>query len=230
MTSKLSILTIIPARGGSKGVPLKNLQEIAGQSLLGITIQAAQASRYDLEIVVSSDHPRILAEAKKYQAKTIKRPKDLATDTTSSEKVVVHVLSEMEADHNFDLILLLQPTSPFRTGHQIDQAIRMMNNNPQADSLVSVTFDHKTPYLIKSLKKNGYLTDFFPHKKPSYLRQERPETYTINGAIYLIRKEYFQKTHSFYSPKMLPLIMDQKSSLDIDEPIDLEIARFFAKK
>ena len=229
MTKK--ILSIIPARGGSKGLPRKNILELSGKPLIAWTIEESIKSRYINKTVVSSEDEEILEVSKKYGAETIKRPYEIATDTATSESVIIHTLEYLNSlGEVFDIVILLQPTSPLRNKKHIDEAIDIMLND-DVDTVISVMrIDNK---ILKSftMTKEGYLDTISSNKYPFMRRQDLPNTYTSNGAIYISKVEYILKNKIFFSKKTIGYEMNTLDSIDIDNVNDMEkAARLLSKR
>jgi N-acylneuraminate cytidylyltransferase len=223
MTNKRKVVAIIPARGGSKGIPLKNLVPLAGKPLIQWTIEAARNSRFIDEIYVSSDSQTILECAAQSGARIILRPDELARDETLTVPVLQHTLAVLEEQgHVFDDMILLQPTSPLRTSEHIDVAFQCFYT-ADASSLISVVEPDHSP--LKSFTvENGFLNGIVNNQYPFSRRQDLPKTYLANGAIYIIHVEAFKKTGSLMTERCIPFIMDASSSIDIDGNADLAIA------
>ena len=220
MNSQYKILAIIPARKGSKGIPSKNTKLIFNKPLISWTIEAAQKSKYINEIVVSTDCHRVKEIAESYNINVPKlRPDNLSTDTASSDDVIKHELIDRK---NFDIVCMLQPTSPLRDFKDIDCAFEEFFKL-DANALVSVCKDEHSPYW--SFEINGsYLKTLFPYKKINKRRQDLTETYRLNGAIYIARIDFYKKKSSFLSNKTIPYIMPYIKSIDIDTHEDFDIA------
>ena len=220
MTKK--VLAIIPARGGSKGLPRKNILDVAGKPLIGWTIEASFNSDCITATVVSSDDDEILSVSQKFGAEIIKRPCELASDTATSESVILHVLQYLEKEgKKFDYLVLLQPTSPLRNNHDIDNAFKILFDS-NATALISVsTTDNK---ILKAFKKNknGYIEGISNNEYPFMRRQDLPKTYMPNGAIYIIKTTEFLKYKKLFTPKTVSYNMDKINSLDVDTKEDLE--------
>ena len=220
MTKK--ILSIIPARGGSQGLPRKNILHFSGKPLISWTIEASLKSKYISKTIVSSDDEEILDIANHYGAETMRRPSDLATDEASSESVVSHAVSMLKSKkEEFDILILLQPTSPLRTNKHIDHGFEIMFES-DCDSVISVCeYDNK---VLKAFKENkyGFLEGVIDNKHPFLRRQDLPKVYLPNGAIYIINIDLFCKNSSFYTNKTVKLIMNDQDSLDIDTMNDLK--------
>jgi len=222
MTNK--VLAVIPARGGSKGIPRKNIIEFYGKPLIAWTIESSINSPYITKTIVSSDDYEILNIAKAYQADTIKRPDNLATDFTTSEPVVKHAIDKLRSKGlDFDYITLLQPTSPLRDVSDINNAFKLFYSS-DATALISVyKVENK---ILKAFKKNkiGYIEGISNNLYPFMRRQNLPTTYMSNGAIYIIKVNDFLKNNSFLTKKTVHYKMDKIKSIDIDTISDLKVA------
>lgn len=217
----LRFLAIIPARGGSKGIPHKNMYKLGDQPLIVYTLQAALQAKYISSVFVSSDDNMILDIAQSYGVNTLKRPKDLASDSALTEPVIEHVITNIpNFIQCYDYIVLLQPTSPLRTANHIDEAIDFLLQS-DASALISVKeVDNK---FLKSFIINGnkFLQPVSNPLYPFSRRQDLPLLYMPNGAIYIVKAEEFLQTKKLYTSKTLPYIMDSMSSLDIDTLDDI---------
>jgi len=225
MQSNLTFLAIVPARGGSKGLPGKNIADLAGKPLIAWSIEAGQKSKYINKVVVSSDSDEILEIAQDFGAQPLKRPDKLASDTAASEPVIAHALvSLLQAGERYDYIVLLQPTSPLRNFEDIDNAIETMLRQ-KADALISVYEPPHTPY--KAFKQNtqGYLEGLIDSETPFKRRQDLPKVYMPNGAIYIVNSEKFMKTGKLFTDKTIPYVMSIQRSADIDTLEDLQKIR-----
>ena len=224
----MKILSIIPARGGSKGVPRKNIIDLNGKPLIAWTIEASLKSRYITKTVVSSDDNEILEISKNYGANILIRPDDLATDTSSSQSVVEHVIKELEKlNEKYDYIILLQPTSPLRDEKDIDNAFEILFEK-KATALISVKeYDNK---ILKTFvdNKNGFIEGVRNNLYPFMRRQDLPKVYMSNGAIYIVKVDEFLKNNSFWTKKTVKFVMDEIKSMDIDTQNDLnQIRKYF---
>lgn len=223
------ILAIIPARGGSKGIKRKNMVPIEGKPLIEYTIIAAKDSKYITRVTVNSDDQEILAFAEKQGIETIVRPAELARDDTAMKEVLLYQLRMMKEKENYvpDILILLQPTSPLRTAKHIDEALEKMLSY-DCDALVSVEEEPHlhSPYSVMKKNEEGYLEFFLKEGQKFTSRQEKPKFYARNGAaIYAVYTETYLNTGSLYGTKCIPYEMLPEDSVDIDEPIDLYIAR-----
>ncbi|MFC3095062.1 acylneuraminate cytidylyltransferase family protein [Alteromonas sediminis] len=215
-----NIVSIIPARGGSKGLPRKNVQMLAGKKLIGWTIEASLGAKMVTRTVVSSDDIEILSYASEYDVECISRPSELATDTASSESVILHSIEHLELKHS-DTLVLLQPTSPLRNAAHIDAALQSFTTSI-CDSLISVkSMDNK---ILKGFYENGdgFIVPLSDPAFPFMARQQLPKTFMSNGAIYIVNVGNFVKTGSLMSQRTGYFLMDDAESADIDTQYDLE--------
>jgi CMP-N,N'-diacetyllegionaminic acid synthase len=219
---------LITARGGSKGIPGKNIKPLAGKPLIAYTIEAALRSRKLARTLFSTDDEGIAAVARKHGAEVpFIRPSDLAGDDSSHISVVEHALHWLEKHENVrpDYLMLLQPTCPFRTTADIDAACDLAEaRKPRA--VVSVTESHSHPYLAKSIAADGTLKNFMSHDLKYERRQDLPRAYSLNGAIYLNRRESLLEERVFVPPGTLPYVMPRERSMDIDSLWDWQVAEW----
>ena len=217
-----TVLAIVPARGGSKRLPRKNLLPLHGKPLIVWTIEAGLKSEYVDKLVVSSEDPEILDIAKHSHAETIERPAALARDDTSTFNVVEDILIRVGAD--FDILVLLQPTSPLRTQTHIDQAFSLMVKK-KADAIISVSSPDHSPLWANTLPNDDNMESFISDKLKHLRSQDLPQYFQINGAIYICRSKRLLEEKSFFlKQKIFAYRMSRRDSIDIDEPIDLELA------
>ena len=221
----LKVLGIIPARGGSKGIPHKNIKLLGGKPLIGHSIDAAKAARHLNRLVVSTEDEEIGSIARSYGAAVISRPLELARDDTPTLQVLQHIYAVMLADgYACDAVMTLQPTSPFRTSENIDESIEAMTRDRQADSLVScVQVPHIfSPASVMTLSGDGYLQPFATGPLITR-RQDKQILYARNGAaIYITRAE--RLADYVFGGRILPYFMKIESSVDIDTMEDWEQA------
>ena len=218
----MKIISIIPARGGSKGLPKKNILELAGKPLIAWTIESSLKSKYISKTIVSSDCDEILNISSKYGSEILKRPDELARDTTPTEPVVEHILQNIKDLGNYSYLVLLQPTSPLRDEKDIDEAISKLIQEKDATALISVKeIDNK---ILKAFKinNNGYLEGLSNNKYPFMRRQDLPKVFMPNGAIYIISINEFLKTKRLFSDNAISYLMNEEKSLDIDTIDDFE--------
>ena len=222
MKGKSNVLAIIPARGGSKGLPRKNLLEAGGLPLIAWTIAAAQNSEVIGRLILSSDDDEIMSTAKAFGCEVpFRRPVELSGDSASSIDVVLHALRELP---RFDYVVLLQPTSPLRTNVDIDAAFSLMMQKG-APSCVSVCEAQQTPYWMYRLDEHGVLFHLLPPPQGVVRRQDLPETYVLNGAIYIARCDWLLEHRSFIGEGTLAYKMPLERSIDIDTADDFELFR-----
>lgn len=219
-----TFLAIIPARSGSKGIIDKNIREINHKPLLAYTLEACKRSGIFDDIVVSTDSVTYAAIAEQFGASVpFLRPKELATDQASSNDVILHVINGLgQLGNVFDCFMLLQPTSPLRDEIHMRKSADLLLEN-DADSVVSICKSDSHSYLTVELTEEGRLKALFSDKK-QVRRQDIPQKYRINGAIYLALTSYFMKHKSFYEGKTLPYLMNAFDSIDIDDEFQLKIA------
>ncbi len=221
-------LVIIPVRGGSKGIPNKNIKKLNGKPLIEYTLEAALDIFEIGSICVSTDSLEIksLVEKKGVPVPFL-RPKKLATDTATTYDVLLHAVDFYEKKgHPINTVVLLQATSPFRTSKHIETALELYKSN--IDMLVSVKETKSNPYYVLFEEdKNGWLTK----SKPSNFtrRQDCPKVWEYNGAIYIINKDSLKKKSLLEFRRVKKYEMDEKSSLDLDTPIDWLLAESLMK-
>ncbi len=227
----MSILALIPARGGSKGVPKKNIRMLNGLPLIAYTILAAKKVERLSSVVVSTDSREIAGIALKFGGEVpFLRPACLASDTASSIDVVLHAIDWFEnRGIHYSHVVLLQPTSPLRDHTDIERSLDIYFNN-HCDSLVSVCEAKVHPYLCRSFDEKGRLCDFMPQVDRHVRRQDMPRAYQLNGAIYIAPVGLLKEKRSFYGETVLPYIMDTYKSLDIDTELDFKVAELIMKE
>lgn len=214
------LVAIITARGGSKGLPRKNVLDLAGKPLIAHTIDAAKDSKIFDKIIVTTDDQEIKDVSLRYGAEVIDRPCELATDTASSLDVIEHTLLELQKkDERFSHFVLLQPTSPLRNSIHIKEAWdkHMVEN---ANSLVSVVeVDHPPQKML--IEENGEIKPLTKWEDLTKPRQQLPKAYQPNGAIYIGDIEKFLSSKNIFEKPLSIFEMDRKSSVDIDSEEDL---------
>lgn len=222
---------IIPARGGSKGIPKKNVKLINGKPLIAHTIEQAIESKYINRVIVSTENEEISSVSRKYGAAVpFLRPKELAEDTTPGIEPIIHAVKWMQENEGFfpDYVVCLQCTSPFRKSLHIDAALDKLIKNG-GDSIVSVCESEITPYWMKVIKDDKLL-NFLEDNTVYARRQDAPEIYRLNGAIYAAKTEFLLKNKGWYDEKTLPYVMNAESSIDIDNILDFRFAEFLMKE
>lgn len=228
----MNTLFIIPARGGSKGLPGKNIKPLNDVPLIFYSIDVARKFTNDSNICISTDDTKIknLVEKGRNLKVPFVRPSELASDSAGTYEVLIHALDfyEMQMKKNYDAIVLLQPTSPFRTKKDVENALHLFNPS-QHDMVVSVVETKANPYFsLFEENDSGFLEQ---SKKSNYTRrQDCPKVYEYNGAVYVINVNSLKKMKINEFVRIQKSLMDKENSLDIDTPFDWEIAEYFAKK
>ena len=221
------ILAIIPVREGSKRLPEKNYRILNGKPLIEWTIFAAKNSKYIDEIVISSDDSKILEIARTNKVIDYKRNKELSSDMASSVDVIIDVIDNFE--NQFDLVVVLQPTSPLRQSGDIDSAIDLFYNK-NADSVVSVCESDHPVQWMNTLPKDLSMNDFLSEEVKSLRSQDLEKFYRPNGALYLIKPQILITKRSFYIDKnAYAFVMPRERSIDIDEKMDFIIGEILIK-
>jgi CMP-N,N'-diacetyllegionaminic acid synthase len=223
-TKKGKIFALIPARGGSKGLPGKNIKLLAGKPMIAYTIETAKKCRYLDRVIVSTDDEEIALISKKYGAEIAARPKNLATDKSKFIDAIFYHLKEFKKENLFpEVIILLQPTSPLRTLNDLNEAIELFLKN-EGESVASVS-EPEHPLQWSFQKKGKYLKPIFGWKYFKGInRQDVEKIYFPNGAIFISTPKALYINKSFYSKKTLPYVMPAERSVDIDNMVDFLIA------
>ena len=205
----MKVVSVIPARGGSKGIPLKNIVELGGKPLISYTIESSKQSNVD-ETWVSTDSSEIASVVSEYGVKVIERPEDISTDTSQSEEALLHAARDSE----FDVLVFIQPTSPLIKSEDINKGLEMMD---KYDSVFSVTKEHWIPRWTMDVKPFEWEIDNRP------MRQDKPETYIENGAFYITKRKNLLESKLRYSGKIGVVEMPLSRSFQIDTKEDLEL-------
>lgn len=227
----LSVLAVIPARAGSKRVPQKNKRLLLGKPLLFYTIEAAQNSGVIDEIVVSTDDEEIAEIAKKAGVSVpFLRPAELAQDGSKTIDVVIHLIEWYKEKQNkeWDVILLLQPTSPLRTAKHIQEAWRLFLEK-ETDAVVSVCQVEHHPWWSNTLSADGNMKNFLSEEIINKRSQELPLFYRLNGAIYFAKAAILKEYRSFFIEKSFAYVMKRECSIDIDSELDFLVAECLLK-
>lgn len=222
----MKILYIIPARGGSKGIPHKNIKLLNGKPLIYYTIDVARQLTTDDHICVSTDDDEIIEVVENYGLKVpFIRPDYLATDTATTNDVLLHAINFYESRGDFyDVVVLLQPTSPLRNSIHVKEAIELYTND--IDMVVSVKESHAASVICKE-NENGYLE--FCLNKEGLRRQDVPNYYEYNGAIYIINANRLKKVNLSGFTIKKKYIMDEVSSVDIDTEIEWQLSEILIR-
>lgn len=228
------VLAIIPARGGSKTVPKKNIRPIAGKPLIAYTIEEALKSRYVDRVIVSTDDREIARIAKRYGAEVpFLRPKSLAMDTSPSLLVILHTLRYLGKKESYspDIVVFLQPTSPFRTAKHIDAAVEKIKD---ADAVVGICEVKQHPYFMMR-ERRGLLVPYLKIRDRPLRRQDVPKLHISNASLYVTKRDYYDKVKKtdpvapVFTGKVKGVIMDEISSIDIDTSLDFSFAESLMK-
>ncbi len=228
MLDSKKVLALIPARGGSKAVPGKNIKLLGGKPLIAWTIEAAKGSRYIDRLILSSDDSKIISVARAWGCEVpFTRPAELATDDAPGIAPVLHAVSTIE--ESYDYLVLLQPTSPFRTTDDIDKTIELCILN-HAVACVSVTKSAKHPAWMYYLSPNNQLSPFFQDREAAATRQQLPPVYALNGAVYITETTFLLDKKILVPPNQaLGYPMPEERSFDIDTPFDFKLCDLIAK-
>ena len=222
-----SFLAIIPARGGSKRLPRKNILDLNGKPMIAYSIEAGLKSKYIDKVVVTSDDNEILNISEKYGADIISRPNYLASDTATSFDAIKHTLENIE---KYDYIILLQPTSPLRTSKQINEAIELLDKKG-ADAIVSVSEMEHSPLWSNTLDDNLSMKNFLKDEILNKRSQDLDTYYRLNGAIYICKVDILLEQKSFFlKDNIFAYVMDRGNSIDIDEKIDFDFVSLLLKE
>ena len=234
MIKQLEIFAIITARGGSKGIPKKNIRLLNGKPLIAYTIEAAKQSQYIDRVIVSTDSEEIADAAVIAGAeKLFLRPSQFATDESPSWEAIIHALQWIEHNEKkvYPVFCLLQPTSPFRNSFHINEAIEKFALNERADSLVSVCESIKSPYWTQIVSDDGFLQPLIQTEERFTRRQDTPKTFDLNGALYIAKTDFYKDKKTFLGNRTTFYEMDKISSIDIDTETDFFVAEsLYARK
>ena len=230
MNKKLKVLGIIPARGGSKGIPGKNIKKLHGKPLIFYTINEVKKSKFLDFVVVSTEDKKIEKITQKYGVVVVKRPKKLSTDSSTSISVLKHAIINLKKTKKFipDIIVVLQPTSPLRNAADIDGAIKKFLHL-KCDSVISMTKVSSLPYWIYELRGN-IAKNIIKKPKKIHRRQDSQKFYQINGAVYVTSKNMIMNHNTIFGKKISAYIMPQERSVDLDTMIDFKLAEILMKK
>lgn len=217
MINKKKILAVITARGGSKGLPKKNILDLSGKPLIAWTIQAAKKSKYIDRVILSSDNDDIIKVSKKFGCEVpFKRPQELSGDEASSIDVLLHAIKKIPG---YDYVILLQPTSPLRSSSDIDDAFKLMISS-KLETCTSVCETQKTPYWMFEIDSNKVLKNILDMPKNGHRRQSLPKTYELNGAIYISNIKALIHDRMLINSATAAYVMSQDKSVDIDDLSD----------
>lgn len=223
-------LTIIPARGGSKGLPGKNIRLLHGKPLIAYSIEASLKSKYRSEVIVSTDSVEIAEVSKSFGAQVpFMRPSHLSGDEAKTVDVLKHAVEcyEQHLGKELSYVMLLQPTSPLRLSTDIDQAVEQFISC-EADSLQSVCPAEVHPYLLRTFEDDQLLP--YIQDQPHLRRQDLKEMYALNGAIYIVKRKVLMEEDKLVGQSNTGYIMPRERSIDIDDLLDFEMAEFLLQR
>jgi N-acylneuraminate cytidylyltransferase len=216
-----SVLAIITARGGSKGLPGKNIADVGGKPLIAWTIEAAHGSKFIDRTVLSSDDDAIIAVAQNFECEApFVRPAELATDTSPSVDAVIHALDQISGA--YDYLVLLQPTSPLRVAEDIDGTIEKCHT-AGAPACVSGCEPAKSPYWMFHLGDDGTLRPVIESEELKSRRQDLPAVFAPNGAVFVARVPWYRQHLTFFGPDTVAYVMPPERSVDVDSALDLAL-------
>jgi CMP-N,N'-diacetyllegionaminic acid synthase len=217
-----TVLAVIPARGGSKGVPRKNIRELGGKPLIAWTIEEAKKSKYIDRLILSSDDQEIIEVAKSFGCEVpFVRPAELALDETPGIDPILHAIDMLPG---YDMVVLLQTTSPLRKVSDIDGCIERCVEG-KAKSAVSVTPVEESPYWMYTVDSSGKMTPLMSSNKFYTRRQDMPPVYVLNGAVYVVYGDWLQKHKTLVTEDTLSFFMPQSRSCDIDTELDFRLVQ-----
>jgi N-acylneuraminate cytidylyltransferase/CMP-N,N'-diacetyllegionaminic acid synthase len=223
--AELRILGLVPARGGSKGLPGKNVLPLGGKPMIAWTVAAALQSGVCEDVVVSTDDLAIAQAGREEGAQILVRPDVLARDDTSMIDVVLHALdAQAEAGRDYTHVMLLQPTSPLRESNDLQAAVERLTE-AEGRAVVSVCPVQHSPLLTNTLPPDGSMSDFLAPHIVGANRQDLPRYYRLNGAIYLADVAFLRSNRSFIGPGTFALVMPRTRSVDVDDELDFALAR-----
>lgn len=230
MLNQYHVTVLIPARGGSKRLPRKNVKLLFNKPLIAWTIEVAKASKFVDQIVVSTDDIEIKEVSEKYGAKVpFIRPEYLSNDTASSFDVIEHAIHFLNIESENNLLVLLQPTSPLRTVEELDQALNFFIER-SASGVVSVSETEHSPLWSNVLPENFEMSDFIRSEVKGKRSQDLPIFYRLNGSIYIYKtSELIEKGSIFYNETVFAFETSKSTSVDIDTELDFIIAETLVK-
>jgi len=224
MIGNENVLGLITARGGSKGLPGKNLMRLGGQSLVGRTVEIALQSRYLDRVILSTDSSEIAHEGELAGCDVpFLRPSELASDTATSQSVALHALETIGGTWGY--LVLLQPTSPLRTVADIDGCIELAYQR-RADSVTTVTVAEHPPYWLYGMTGENRLEPLLPYEARPTRRQDVPPSYALNGAVYVVRPSWLRQSLDFVGNGTLGYVMPHERSIDIDTAFDFNLCKY----
>lgn len=218
-----SVLAVIPARGGSRGVPRKNIRLFAGKPLLVWAIEEAKKSKYIDRLILSSEDQEIIELARSANCEVpFIRPQELAREDTPGIEPILHALAMLP---EYEMVIVLQPTSPLRSASDIDDCVEQCVGQ-NAPACVSITEVEQNPYWMYRLTADNRLRPLLETKSNLFSRQNLPRVFILNGAVYVAQSEWLRKKRSFLTEETLGYVMPFERSVDIDTEFDFQKAGF----
>ena len=224
----MKYLVVIPARGGSKGIPKKNIFPLKGKALIKYSLDVIQKVSFDCDVAVSSDSDEILAVARDYRdVILIKRPEEISGDYASTEDALIHAVNYMNDNHgkHYDAVITLQATSPFRKVRTIDAFIENFESNPSFDAQLTLS-KNTTDFWVQ--KADGTFSRLFPNAPRR--RQDRQPLYAEDSCLYVTKVESLIETHSVLGKRCHGFVIEGDEAMDINEPIDIVVAEAILNK
>ena len=225
MINRKSVLAIIPARGGSKGLPQKNILPLVDKPLIAWSIEVGKESKYIDKLIISTDDKKIAGVAESYHCEVpFIRPENLSSDETETIDVLIHAYKYFtENNEAYDYLILLEPTSPLRDSNDIDIAMDMLDSNRErADSIVGVAKVEAThPVFDVRINDGGLIEPYATENFSTFRRQEIEDLYHFEGSLYISDTKVLLKEKTFYHERTLPYIVPRWKSLEIDEMVDM---------
>ncbi|WP_281661968.1 acylneuraminate cytidylyltransferase family protein [Microvirgula aerodenitrificans] len=220
-----SVLALVPARGGSKGLPGKNVRPLLGKPLIGWSIDQGRASKYVDAVVVSTEDAVIAAVARDHCAEVpFMRPPELASDTASSIDVILHALDTLEqAGRHYDMLVLLEPTSPLRETADIDAALEALLAHADAQSIVGVAKAESGHPSFLLRRKGVLLEPYAPQEFGAKRRQELDELFFLEGTVYIAWVDALRTRRSFYHERTMPYVVPKYKSFEVDDLTDFTV-------
>jgi CMP-N,N'-diacetyllegionaminic acid synthase len=226
MNKNKTFLAIIPARGGSKRLPRKNVLDLCGKPLIAWSIEAGLKSKYIDKLIVTSDDEDILSISKKYGSDIIKRPEELSNDTATTFDALKHTIDNLE---KYDYIVLLQPTSPLRNEKHLDESIELLEQK-NADAVISVCEMDHSPLWCNTLPENGSMQTFLKEEVLNKRSQDLDKYFRLNGAIYICKMDKFLNNKGFFlKENIYAYLMSKENSTDIDDEFDFLMTEYIMK-
>lgn len=228
MIGEKSVLGLIMARGGSKGLPRKNLRQFGGKPMIAWTVEAGKQSQCIDRLILSSEDEEIIETVRPLDCEIpFVRPENLATDESSPIEVIRHAIDSLP--DKYDYLVLLQPTSPLRIANDIDRCVELCYQK-QAPACVTITETEKTPYWMYELQEDQRMRPVISGEKRVVRRQDLPKTFALNGAVFVARSDWIIHQNDFLGPDTIGYEMPRSRSIDIDSETDLVLANAILKE